>query len=140
MKTIDMKNVKILSYADLDVYKRAYAACILIMKEVIPCLPESEKYDLKDQLSRSCKSIPRLIAEGFAKKYQKAGFQKYLVDGIGESDETQVSLCQCRDIYGYLMPLEIVNHLIGEYDIISRKLFKLKEKWSAFTGPKSIIK
>ena len=67
------------------------------MKEIVPRLPDSEKFDLKDQLSRSSKAIPRLIAEGFAKKHQKAGFQKYLDDAMAESNETQVSVCQSKD-------------------------------------------
>lgn len=70
-----------------------------VMREVIPKLPDSEKYDLKNQLSRSCQRIPRLIAEGYAKRDQKAGFQKYLDDAMGECNETIVSLEQCRDIY-----------------------------------------
>ena len=72
---------------------------LLVMKEIVPKLPNSEKYDLKDQLSRSCKAIPRLIAEGYAKKHQKSGFQKYLDDAMGECNETIVSLEQCRDLY-----------------------------------------
>ena len=58
-----MENKKITSYRDLDVYLRSYKTSIMVMKEIIPKLPESEKYDLKDQLSRSCKAVPRLIAE-----------------------------------------------------------------------------
>ena len=80
-----MEKQKILSYEDLDVYKRSYATCIRVMKEIVPHLPPTERFDLKDQLSRSSKAIPRLIADGFAKKYQRAGFQKYLTDAIGES-------------------------------------------------------
>jgi len=48
-----------------------------IARVILPKLPQSEKFDLRDQLSRSSKAPPRLIAEGFAKKHQKAGFQKY---------------------------------------------------------------
>ena len=95
---MDNKN-KIKSYKDLDVYQRAYNACLSVMKNITPKLPNEEKYDLRDQLSRSSKAIPRLIAEGHAKKHQRAGFQKYLDDAIGESNETQVSICQSRDLY-----------------------------------------
>lgn len=94
-----MEKKKITSYNDLEVYQRAYNSCLIVMKEIVPKLPDSEKFDLKDQLSRSSKAIPRLIAEGFAKKHQKAGFQKYLDDAMAESNETGVSVCQSRDIY-----------------------------------------
>jgi hypothetical protein len=46
------------------------------MKEIVPKLPDTEKYDLRDRPSRSCKAKPRLIAEGYARRHQKAGFQQ----------------------------------------------------------------
>ena len=75
----------ITSFRDLEVYQNTYKAMLIVMKEIISKLPDSEKYDLKDQLSRSCKAIPRLIAEGYAKRHQRAGFQKYLDDALTES-------------------------------------------------------
>ena len=69
-----MTSSKIRSFRDLEVYQRTYAAMLEVMKKVVPQLPREEKYDLKDQLSRSSKVVPRLIAEGYAKRHQKAGF------------------------------------------------------------------
>ena len=129
-------NRKITSYKDLDVYQRSYDACLSVMKNIVPKLPVEEKYDLKDQLSRSSKAVPRLIAEGFAKKHQRSGFQKYLDDAMAESNETQVGLCQCRDIYYKNIDLKICEHLINEYDIISKQLFKLREAWNNFSRGK----
>ena len=131
-----MEKQKILSYEDLDVYKRAYATCIRVMKEIVPNLPIAERYDLKDQLSRSCKAIPRLIAEGFAKKYQRAGFQKYLTDALGESNEAAVSLNQCKDLYPNEVNTEVTNELIQEYTVIGKQLFRLQQSWTKFNGPK----
>jgi four helix bundle protein len=72
-----MGNKKLItSFRDLEVYQNTYQAMLLVMKEIIPRLPDSERYDLKNQLSRCCKAIPRLIAEGYAKRHQKQGFQK----------------------------------------------------------------
>ena len=105
------------------------------MKEIVPKLPDSEKFDLKDQLSRSSKAIPRLIAEGFAKKHQKAGFQKYLDDAMAESNETQVSVCQSKDIYQKFVDINICDRLINEYDIISKQHYHLREAWSKFSKP-----
>jgi four helix bundle protein len=42
------------------------------MNEIVPNLPESEKFDLKKQLSSSSKAIPRLIAEGYGGVCEKA--------------------------------------------------------------------
>jgi four helix bundle protein len=127
-----MEKKKITNYRDLDVYLRSYKARLLVMKEIVPKLPESEKYDLKDQLSRSSKAVPRLIAEGFAKQNQKAGFQKYLSDAMAEANETQVSLCQCKDIYPRYIDIKLCEDLIKEYDIIGKQLYRLEEAWNRF--------
>lgn len=105
------------------------------MAQIVPKLPENEKYDLKDQLSRSSKAIPRLIAEGFAKKHQKAGFQKYLDDAMAETNETQVSLSQCLDIYPKYIDVKLCESLIKEHDIIGKQLYRLKESWNNFSRP-----
>lgn len=124
---------KITSYRDLDVYQRSYAAAILVMNQVVRQLPANEKYDLADQLSRSSKAIPRLIAEGFAKKHQRSGFQKYLDDALAEANETQVGLCQCRDLYSQYLGLKECEHLIAEYDIVAKQLYRLRESWNKFS-------
>jgi four helix bundle protein len=102
------------------------------MTQLLPKLPESEKYDLKDQLSRSTKAIPRLIAEGYAKRHQKAGFQKYLDDAMAECNETIVGLEMCRDIYKQQIKGFHIDEYIEIYDKAGRQLFKLSEAWSRF--------
>lgn len=124
---------KITSYRDLDVYQRTYAAAILVITKVVPRLPANERYDLVDQLSRSAKAIPRLIAEGYAKKHQRSGFQKYLDDELAEANETQVSLCQCRDLYARYVDVKVCEQLISEYDIAAKQLYRLRESWGKFS-------
>ncbi|OGK42181.1 four helix bundle protein [Candidatus Roizmanbacteria bacterium RIFCSPLOWO2_01_FULL_37_12] len=123
------------SFRDLDVYQNTYRAMLLVMKNIVPELPDSEKYDLRDQLSRSCKSIPRLVAEGYGKRHQKAGFQKYLDDAIAECNETIVSLEQCKDLY--MLHEKEINELIKIYDISGRQLYKLSKAWTNFKRPTS---
>ena len=123
-------NKKITSFKDLIVYQVTYDAMLKVMKNLIPFLPESEKYDLKSQISRSCKAIPRLIAEGYAKRHQKAGFQKYLDDAMGECNETIVSIEQIKDIYA--IKIDLCSELIKIYDISGRQLYKLAEAWNKF--------
>jgi len=123
---------KIVSFNDLDVFQNSYKASIIVMNKVIPNLPDSEKYDLKDQLSRSCKAVPRLIAEGYAKRHQKAGFQRYFDDAMGESNEMVVSLSHCRDIYSACVDIKLCNELIDAYDKIGRQLYNLSDAWSKF--------
>jgi four helix bundle protein len=120
------------SFRDLDVYQNSYKAMVLMMKEIIFKLPNSEKYDLVDQLSRSCKAVPRLIAEGYAKRHQRAGFQKYLDDAMGECNETIVGLETIKDIYTKFVSVDLCNQLIDIYDKSGRQLFNLSKAWSKF--------
>lgn len=126
----DENKKPIKSFRDLDVYNNTYQAMLSVVNEVIPKLPDSEKYDLKDQLNRSCKAIPRLIAEGYAKKHQRAGFQKYLDDAMGECNETIVSLEQCRDIYQ--VDKDLIIGLVDAYDKSGRQLYNLGNAWYKF--------
>lgn len=105
----------ITSFHDLEVYRSAYDACLV---------------DLKDQLYRSTKAVPRLIAEGYGKRHQKSGFQKYIDDAIAEANETMVGIEQVKDIYK--IEVELCVKLIDRYDKIGRQLYKLGEAWTNF--------
>ena len=118
------------SFRDLDVYQSSYQSMLEVHREILPKLPPSEKYDLCDQLSRSTKAVPRLIAEGYTKKHQRSGFQKYIDDAHTESNETIVGIEQCKDLYG-INP-ELCEKLVDKYDKISRQLFNLAEAWDKF--------
>lgn len=127
----DVINKKsISSFRDLDVYQNTYKSMLIVMKEIVLKLPTYEKYDLADQLSRSCKAIPRLIAEGYAKRHQKMGFQKYIDDAMAECNETIVSLEQCRDIYD--VNPKLVVELVDNYDKSARQLYNLANAWTSF--------
>ena len=124
----DKKPIK--SFRDLQVYQNLYKSSILVMTRIIPKLPESEKYDLKDQLGGASKACPRLVAEGYAKKHQKSGFQKYIDDAMAECNESIVCIEQVKDIYKIEIPLCV--ELIDAYDKSARQLFKLAEAWDSF--------
>ena len=78
----------------------------------------------------SCKAIPRLIAEGYAKKHQIKGFQKYIDDAMAESNETIVGLEHCKLIYK-ISP-DLCDKLVDSYDKCSRQLYKLALAWDNF--------
>jgi four helix bundle protein len=118
------------SFRDLEVYTSSYTACIAVVTHILPKLPSQEKFDLADQLLRSSKAIPRLIAEGYAKRHQKSGFQKYLDDAMAESNETIVGLEQIKDIYR--IEPDLCEKLIDSYNKISRQLFNLATAWHTF--------
>ena len=126
------KKQPIRNFKDLEVYQNTYAAMLTVMTKIVTFLPECEKFDLKDQISRACKAIPRLIAEGYAKRHQKAGFQKYLDDAMAECNEMFVSLEQCRDLYPSSVDTNLCQTLIKTYDISARQLYKLSMSWTNF--------
>ncbi len=125
------------SFTDLEVYQNSYQAMLDIFQYIIPKLPAEEKFDLTDQLRRSAKAIPRLISEGYAKKHQKKGFQKYIDEAMAESNETIVSLSQAKDLYSAMVDIELCARLIDMYDKISRQCYKLAIAWDDFDERKS---
>jgi four helix bundle protein len=129
---------RISSFKDLDVYNNSYESAMLVINEIIPKLPKEERFDLADQLRRSSKAIPRLIAEGYAKRHQNRGFQKYLDDATAESNETLVGLEQCRDIYEKYIDCDLCAKLIDNYDKISRQLYKLCVAWNNFFNKRNL--
>ncbi len=122
------------SFTDLEVYQNTYSASIEVISKIVPNLPRTEQNDLADQLRRSAKAIPRLISEGYSKKHQKKGFQKYLddADAMAESNEMIVSLSHARDLYSDCVDPKLCENLIDLYDKSSRQLYNLATKWRDF--------
>ena len=120
------------SFHDLEIYQNTYASSITVMTEIVPKLPKEEKYDLSDQIRRACKAVPRLIAEGYSKKHQQKGFQKYLDDALAESNEMIVSLSHVRDLYSTFIDPKLTQSLIELYDKASRQIYTLAKSWKNF--------
>ncbi len=133
-----MQRKPIRSFGDLEVYQNTYEASLIVIKKILPNLPKEERFDLIDQLRRSSKAVPRLIAEGYSKKHHVKNFKKYLDDAIGESNETIVSLCHVRDLYGQSVDIKLCDQLIDLYDKSSRQMFNLAVTWKDFGYRKNI--
>ena len=130
---MDKERKPIKGFQDLEVYQSSYKAMLLVFEHILPKLPKEEEYDLKNQLRRSAKAIPRLITEGHSKRHQRRGFQKYLDDAMAESNETIVSLYQVRDLYLSFVDIDVCNELIDTYDKVSRQLYNLSLAWTKFS-------
>ncbi len=125
-----MNKKRITSFHDLNVYQSTYEASIIVLTKIIPKLPKEERFDLTQQLRRSVKAVPRLIAEAYAKKHQKKGFQGLIDDAMEESNESIVSLSHAKD--AYKVEVDLCTKLIDVYDKASRQLYKLSLAWSNF--------
>jgi len=126
------KENSIKSFKDLRAYQNLYRAMIIVLTKIISNLPKEEKYDLVDQMRRCCKACPALLAEGFAKRYQKINWQKYLNDTIGEANEMIHHLTVCLDVYSKYLDVNIVNEAINLYEYSCRQLSNLKKSWRNF--------
>lgn len=133
---MDIGNLKvektIRSFQDLRVYQNLYKAMIIVLTKIITRLPKEERFDLIDQMRRCCKASPALIAEGFAKRYQKINWQKYINDTIGEANEMIHHLSVCKDIYVKYIDIIEVDEAIKLYDISCKQLTNLKKAWRNF--------
>jgi len=117
----DLKVEKtIKSFRDLRAYQNLYQAMIIVLTKIIPGLPKEERYDLVDQMRRCCKAAPALLAEGFAKRYQKINWQRYINDTIGEANEMIHHLSICIDVYSRFIDINIVKKVIDLYDLSCR--------------------
>jgi four helix bundle protein len=127
-----MDNVKkpIRSFYDLNVYQSTYDSSIIVLTKIIPKLPKEEQFDLTQQLRRSAKAVPRLIAEAYSKRHQKRGFQGLIDNAMQESNETIVSLSHAKD--AYKIEVNLCEKLIDLYDKASRQLYNLSLAWSNF--------
>ena len=59
--------------------------------DIVPFLPQEEKYGMKSQMTRSATSIPGNIAEGSAKSSQK-DYVRYLEISLGSAFELETHL------------------------------------------------
>ncbi len=120
------------TFQDLDVYQNIYKAMKKVMLEIIPSLPKEERYDLIDQMRRCCKASLALIAEGFAKRYQKRQWRKYLDDAMGECYEMINHLAICKDIYNKHVNIKKCDDVIDIYEISCKQLTRLKQSWTNY--------
>src|SRR5881275_516005 len=82
---------KIRSHRDLEVYKKAFEAAMLIFK-LSKLFPKEETYSLTDQIRRSSRPVCANIAEAWRKRRYEAAFIAKLSDAEGEAAETQTWL------------------------------------------------
>jgi four helix bundle protein len=111
--------MKIREHTELDVYKKAFDAAMLIF-ELTKKFPKDEMYSLTDQIRRSSRSVCANLAEAWRKRRYKAAFIAKLSDAEAEAAETQVWL-QFAVSCGYLRA-DDGNSLHGTYDEILRML------------------
>jgi four helix bundle protein len=117
--------MKIREHTDLEVYKKAFDAAMLIF-ELSKKFPKEETYSLTDQIRRSSRSVCANLAEAWRKRRYKGAFVSKLSDAESEAAETQVWIefaMKC----GYLERDKSVP-LYKSYDEILRMLVAMINK------------
>lgn len=114
------------------VYQNLYKAMVVVHTKIISTLPKEERFDLVDQMRRASKAGPALIAEGFAKRYQKRQWHKYLNDTIGECNEMIHHLSICVDVYSKYVDVALCKRTIDLYNISCKQLTKLGQSWQNY--------
>ena len=118
----------VMSFDDLDVYRRAYKASLEIHRLSLG-FPRIEQAVLADQMRRASKSICANIAEGFGRQRQsRAEYKRFLVMAIGSADEMQVWSRYAHDL-GYIDAGRGAEW-IEEYKSIARMLQGLYTAWA----------
>lgn len=117
--------MKIQQHADLQVYKKAFAAATLIF-QMSKEFPKEEIYSLTDQIRRSSRSVCANLAEAWRKRRYEAAFVAKLSDAESEAAETQVWIefaVKCR-----YLARDRGTSLYQAYDEILRMLVAVVNK------------
>ena len=80
-----------MSFQDLLAYKKSFARPMKIF-EITKSFSREDTYSLTDQIRRSSRSIPAIIAEAYSKRIYPKHFYNKLTDSDVENSETQVWL------------------------------------------------
>ena len=117
--------MKIQQHTELEVYKKAFEAAVLIF-ELSGKFPKEETYSLTDQIRRSSRSVCANLAEAWRKRRYKAAFIAKLSDAESEAAETQVWL-EFATKCSYLQH-DRASRLDQAYDEILRMLVAMINK------------
>lgn len=84
-------------FTTLDAWKNTRIVKLFFYKEIIPRLPESEKFNLTIQIQKSAVSITANIAEGYGRYHHREGIQFYRISR-GSLYELKDHLISCKDL------------------------------------------
>jgi len=103
----------------LDVWVRTKDFALTVYKEVAPCLPADEKWNLTSQLKRAAQSIPANIAEGHG-RFHYLDNVRFCYIARGSLTEVQSHMALAFEL-GYL-PAEIYNRMTIQAESIAKQL------------------
>ena len=84
-------------YTKYDVWQKGHLFTIFGYKEILPAMPDSEKYALSSQLKRATYSIPLNIVEGCGRNSDK-DFTHFLDVALGSVHEAEYCGLLAKDL------------------------------------------
>ncbi|MET0570326.1 MAG: four helix bundle protein [Pedobacter agri] len=109
-------------YQKLDVWKKAHLFTLQVYKEILPIMPNEEKFALTQQIRRATYSIPLNIVEGTGKNTDK-DFTSYLDNALGSAKEVEYAFILIRD-------LNYINENL--YAMVNKSINEIKAMLIAF--------
>lgn len=128
-----MKNGKIQSFTDLNVWREGHKLVLMIYKNT-KSFPKEETYSLVDQMRRAVSSVTANIAEGFGRQSYKEKIQFYYMSQ-GSLIELKNFLLISKDV-GYL-DNDNFNEIANQANYTHRLLQAFISKTKTFLNPKS---
>ncbi|MBI2049293.1 four helix bundle protein [Candidatus Roizmanbacteria bacterium] len=128
-----MKNGKIQSFTDLNVWKEGHKLVVLVYK-ITESFPIKETYSLIDQMRRAVASITANIAEGFGRQSYKEKLQYYYL-AQGSLTELKNFILIAKDV-DYLKK-EDFTKLVLQANLTHQILQGFIRKTKTFINPKS---
>lgn len=104
------------------VYKLSHQLAVQIFSET-KSFPKEEKYALVDQIRRSSRAAPAIIAEAWSRRRYPKSFVSKLIEAGGEVSETTVWLDFSRD-HNYLESKKY-DYFKAKYDEVSRIFYSM---------------
>ncbi len=92
-----MSNADKKDFTSLDTWKKAHNLKLRLYNEVLPQLPNDEKYNLADQIKRAAISSTANVAEGYGRYNYQESIQFYRISR-GSLYELKDHLISCRDL------------------------------------------
>ena len=105
-------------WRDLEIWKKSHSLVLKIYK-VTASFPESEIYNLTDQLRRAAASVPANIVEGQSRNTTKE-YLSYLYNARGSLEEVRYFLLLSHDLNH--LKSEVYKDLENEYEAASKML------------------
>ena len=117
-------------FRKLEVWKKSHVLFMFIKKNIVPQIPEVERFELTRQLQRAALSIPLNIVEGCGRESNK-DFARFLDTALGSIHETEYCIYAGCEL-GYMKQLdyEEATRMLNEVKAMTISLIKFVRRGS----------